>query len=255
MIYRKLIYLSCLFFTLNTIDAQEVTEKKWVKGFSVTGCYNRMTSVAISNFNNDFSTSSTFSFGNQRTWKFQYQTGFSIGAFAERKLGDRFSIQGELNLLLSRQKAELEDTPIPNNPNLFGQIFPSQETKGTINFNNFYLQIPFILNTRIDNATFAETGFFITSAVANNSTQDLSTTIFSELTNNGQFITNSPPKVVKNTDKPQMYASLGWLLGIRYALNPRMSARFRYEGGALGVGNFRDLRENRMSVGVVLNMN
>ena len=66
----------------------------------------------------------------------------------------------------------------------------------SINFNNLYLQIPFIVNTRIDNATFAEAGFFITSALANNSTQDLSTTIFSEFTNNGQFITNSPPRVV-----------------------------------------------------------
>jgi Outer membrane protein beta-barrel domain len=252
MIYRKLIYLFCLFFTLNTLDAQEVTEKKWVKGFSITGCYNRMTSVGFNNLNIDFS--NPF-FGNQRTWKFQYQTGFSVGAFAELRLSDRFSLQGELNLLLSRQKAELEDVPIPNNSNIFGQVLLEQQTKGIVNFNNFYLQIPFILNTRIDNATFAEAGFFITSAVANNSTQDLSTTIFSEFTNNGQFITNSPPRVVKNTDKPQMYASLGWLLGIHYAINPRISARFRYEGGTLGVAHFRDLRENRMSVGVVFNMN
>jgi hypothetical protein len=251
MICRKLTYLFCLFITLNTIDAQEVTDKKWVKGFSVTGCYNRMTTVGTSGFNNDFS---NFSF-NQRTWKFQYQTGFSVGAFAERKLGDRFSFQGELNLLLSRQKAEVEDVPIPNAGNLFGQFFSVQETKGTINFNNLYVQLPFIVNMRIDNATFAEAGFFITSSLVNNSTQDLTTTIFSETTNNGQFITNLPPKVIKNTVKPEMYASLGWLLGIRYAVNPRMSARFRYEGGALGVGDFRDLRENRMSVGVVFNMN
>jgi opacity protein-like surface antigen len=250
MIYRKLIYLFCLFFTLNTIDAQEVTEKKWVKGFSITGCYNRMTAVAFNNLNIDFSNSS---FGNERTWKFQYQTGFSVGAFAELRLGNRFSLQGELNLLLSRQKTELEDVPIPNSLNIFGQFFSQRETKGTVNFNNLYLQVPFILNTRIDNATFAEAGFFITGALVNNSTQELTTTIFSETTNNGQFVTNSPPKVIKNTAQPTMNASLGWLLGIRYAINPRISARFRYEGGTLGVGNFRDLRENRMSVGVVFN--
>jgi hypothetical protein len=252
MIYRKPIYLFCLFFTLNTIDAQEVTEKKWVKGFSVTGCYNTMMAVGFNNLNIDFSTST---FGNERTWKFQYQTGFSVGAFAELRLGDRFSLQGELNLLLSRQKAELEDVPVPNNANLFGQFFSVRETKGTVNFNNFYVQIPFIVNMRIDNATSAEAGFFITTVVVNNSTQDLTTSIFSETTNNGQFVTNSPPKVIKNTAQPNMNASLGWLLGIHYAINPRISARFRYEGGTLGVGNFRDLRENRMSVGVVFNMN
>jgi hypothetical protein len=251
MIYRKLIYVFCLFLSFNTAFSQEAFEKKWEKGFLLSGCYTRMTGasqVSSNNFNlNSIS-------ANDRSWTFSYQTGFAIGAFGKRIISERFSLQGEFNFLLSRQKAVLTETltPIPA-----GQFFFQSQvtTNGTMDFSNFYLQIPFSMYINIDKQTAFEAGLFITQSLINKSTQNVEVTTFSTVNNNtGQRTVLNPPLVVKKTEQPTMYNSSGWILGFNYAINDRFSARIRYEGAITGVSDFQDLRENRMSVGVLFNV-
>jgi hypothetical protein len=261
MINRKLIFIFCLFCSLNTAFSQETFEKKWEKGFLFSGCYTRMTDVSspiTNNGNNNFNVTSP----NDRSWQFTYQPGFAIGAFGKRIISERLSLQGEVNFLLSRQKTILTETltspplaaPSPGSNNQF--FFQNQITSnGTIDYSNFYLQIPFSVIVNIDKQTGFEAGLFFTQSLINKSTQKLNVTTFTKVDNNtGKTTVYNPPLVVEKTDQPSMNDGLGWILGVTYAINDRFSVRIRYDGSMTGVSDFQDLRENRMSVGVLFHI-
>jgi hypothetical protein len=249
--YKKLIYLSFFLCLAQLSKAQEVVmPKKTTTGFTIGGNFNRMTSVKINNFNNfNFNPFTT-----ERTWKLQYQSGLFVGVFGKRRLSSWISLQSEFNILWCRQKTQMEEIPIPNvnsNNNGFFNFQSVKETRGAINFNNVYWQIPLIANFQMDKATIFEAGIFFKNTVANNSTQDLQVTTFSDFSSStGRLTTFDPPRVVKNTARPETYAGFGWLLGLNYVINPKLSVRLRYEGGSTGVSDFQDLRENRMTVGI-----
>ncbi|MDZ7880873.1 MAG: outer membrane beta-barrel protein [Saprospiraceae bacterium] len=255
--YKKLIYLFYFHcFTASLSQAQELTPKKITSGFTIGGNFNRMTAVKLTNIN--FFNFSPFI--NERTWKVQYQSGLFIGGFLRRRLGDLLSLQAEFNLVWSRQKAQLEDIVIPN-PNINnngGVLFNFQTVQGvggTVNFNNVYWQLPLMVNFTMDKATLFEAGLFFNGTLLNNSTQNLVTTTFSELSlSTGTVVNFNPPRVVNNTAAPAMKAGVGWLLGLNYSLNDRFFVRLRYEGGLTPVSDFSDLRENRMTVGMGFNM-
>jgi hypothetical protein len=249
--YKKLTFLFSFLCLIQLSNAQEVVPKKTTTGFVIGGNFNRMTAIKLTTFNQ-------FSFNpfiNERTWKMQYQSGLFVGMFGRRRLSSWISLQSEFNIVWCRQKTQLEDIPIPNvnpNPNGFVNFQTVKDARGTVNFNNIYWQIPFIANFQMDKATLFEAGIFFKNTITNNSTQDLTVTTFADFTNPG-FTTFDPPIVVKNTARPEIYSGLGWLLGINYMLNPRFSVRLRYEGGSTIMSEYEDLRENRMSVGIVFN--
>jgi hypothetical protein len=251
MINRKLISLFCVFCALNTAFSQEIVEKKWDKGFLLSGCYTRMTGASQVS-NNNFNVNSISA--NDRNWEFRYAPGFAVGVFGKRIISDRFSLQGEFNFLLSRQTAILTETltPVPA-----GQFFFQSQvtTNGTMDFSNYYLQIPFSVNVNVDKETAFEAGLFFTQSLINRSTQALEVVTFSTVdSRTGQQKILSPPLVVKNTEQPTMYNGLGWSLGVNYAINQHFTVRVRYEGAMTGVSDFQELRENRMSVGVLFNV-
>ncbi len=237
------------------------TGKQWETGFFASGCFNVMTAASYSSnnnstFNGNFNTSTNV-FGVNRTWKFEYQSGFSMGVFGRRVLGENFSTLIECNILLSRQTAVLDETPILTTPQNLTSIFNNfVATQGTTTLNNLYLQIPFLLCLRLDKATNGEAGLFMTSSLANNSTQDIKVSTLTEFNSQtGVVTTLAQPKILTRTAKPDISLSLGWVLGFHYTINPKFGVRVRYEGGLTSFSEFSDLRENRMSVGVSCTMN
>jgi opacity protein-like surface antigen len=252
--YKKLTFLFSFLCLIQLSNAQEIVPKKTTKGFAIGGNFNRMTAVSQTARNINFNFNPVT---NERTWTLEYQSGLWMGVFGRRRLGSWISLQSEFNILWCRQKTQMVDVPIPNlnnNNNRFFGFQAVRETRGTINFNNVYWQIPLLLDFQMDKATIFEAGLFFKNTIANNSTQDLKITTFSEVSNNtGTLITFDPPRVLKNMEKPKTYAGLGWILGVNYELNKRFSVRLRYEGGMMGVSDYQDLRENRMTVGIAFN--
>jgi hypothetical protein len=252
IMYKKLIYLFYFLCLVQLSNAQEIAPKKTTTGFTIGGNFNRMTAKKLTSFNS-FNRFNFNPFLSERTWTVEYQSGLFVGVFGKRRLSSWISLQSEFNVLWCRQKTQLEDIPIPN-PNNNSGFFGFQsvkETRGAINFNNIYWQIPLIANFQMDKATIFEAGIFFKNTITNNSTQDLTVTTFSEFSNStGNIINFNPPKVVRNTARPDTYAGLGWLLGVNYTFHPRFSVRLRYEGGSTGVSDFQDLRENRMTLGI-----
>lgn len=247
---RKSTYI-LLFLLLTEITyAQTDTDSKWTGGFALSACSNSMSSVKLNTFNN----ASFSGFNNQRTWKFQYKMGFSTGFLIKRKFGERLSFQGELNVLLSRQKADLEDLPTATvQPNLFQNIVATQ---GSVEFNTLYLQIPLIMALHVDEASAIEGGIFINAPLINQNKKDFKITTLAGFDRTlNQFITFPTPKVESNKVQPTMSTNWGWLLGIHYVLNNKTALRLRYEGGMTGVSDFKDLRENRLSIGIVWGSN
>jgi hypothetical protein len=255
--YKKLIYLFYFLCLAQLSNAQEiVAPKKVTKGFAIGGNFNRMTAVKFTSFNS-FNNFNFNPFTNERTWKLQYQSGLFVGVFGRRRLSSWISLQSEFNVVWCRQKTQIEDIPIPNlnnNPNGFINFSTVKETRGTIDFNNVYWQIPLIADFQMDKATIFEAGIFVKNTIANNSTQDLKITTFSEFSNTtGNLVNFDPPRVVKNMARPDTYAGLGWILGVNYTFHSRFAVRLRYEGGSNGVSDFADLRENRMTLGITFN--
>ena len=250
MIYR---YPICLFLSLFSVKmaiAQtEEAIQKWKTGFSIGGSYSSMSYVNLTTFNNNFS--GFASTNSKRSWKFEYQPGFSMGVMVKQNSDGRFALQGELNLLLSRQKAELTDVPIASvTPNPFQTII---ETQGSAQFNTVYFQIPVLMSMFVDESTSLEGGIFINSGLINNNSQDMITTTFVAFDNNrGQFTTFSPPKVERNTNQPILNTNWGWLLGVHYDITRSIALRLRYESGVSGISDFKDLREQRLFFGIVL---
>jgi hypothetical protein len=253
MIYRQLISFLCFFCALNAAFAQGISEKKWGKGIAVSGFYNRMSSNFIQNSSNDFNLNSISA--NDRIWTFEHQTGLAFGIFGKRIFRKNFSLQGALNVQWSRQKVILTETltPVPS-----GQFFFQSQitTNGTMNFNNLYLQIPLTINVNIDKKTAIEGGLFFNQSLANNSSQNLDITTFAFIkVITGERVELNKPLVVKKTDQPELKNSLGWLLGVNYALNDRISVIVRYESTVTsGISNFQELRENRMLAGLLFNV-
>ena len=250
MIYRYPICLLLSLFLAKMAYAQteEVSEPKWKAGFSIGGTYSSMSYVSLINNNNNF-------FGGQiapsdRSWKFEYQSGFAVGVMLKQNSENRFSWQGELNVLLSRQKAELIDVPIGNiTANQFQTV---TERRGSAQFNTVYFQIPVLLSMYVDEATSIEGGIFINSGLMNNNSQDMTTTTFVEFDNKTfRFNTLTPPKVERITTQPTLNTNWGWLLGVHYDMTKSIALRLRYESGLSGVSDFKDLREQRLFFGVV----
>ena len=253
MIYR---YPICVFLSLflakmafSQTGETEVSTPKWKTGFSIGGSYGSMSYVSLKPSSNNFSGFTTIN--SDRSWTFEYQSGFAMGVMVKQNSDGRFALQGELNLLLSRQKAELTDVPIGNTrANPFQTVV---ETHGSAQFNTLYVQIPVLLSMFADESTSIEGGIFINSGLINNSSQDMTTTTFVAFDNNrGQFTTFSPPKVARNTTQPTLNTNWGWLLGVHYDITKSVALRLRYESGLSGISNFKDLREQRLFLGVVL---
>jgi hypothetical protein len=188
--------------------------------------------------------------GTDRIWKYEYQSGFTFGGYAKRLISDNFSLQAEINVLLSRQNATLEDNPVDGvalgQTLLFSTLVA---TKGTTTLNNLYLQIPFLMNISLDKSTVLDAGLFVTNSMMNNSTQDMTVSTLTEFNSQTGAVKNlDKPKVVKKTEKPTMTTGMGWILGVHYAINDKFGVRLRYEGGMTSFSEFSDLRENRMSV-------
>jgi hypothetical protein len=252
----KLIFIACLLCITQNAHSQDVTEKKWSHGVFAGGCFNVMTTGALTVNNNNNApningrTVATNPLGTDRVWKYEYQAGFTFGGYAKRLISDNFSLQAEINVLLSRQNATLEDNPIDGvalgQTLLFSYLVA---TKGTTTLNNLYLQIPFLMNISLDKSTVLDAGLFVTNSMVNNSTQDMTVSTLTEFNaQTGVVKTLDKPKVVKKTEKPTMTMSMGWILGVHYAINDKFGVRLRYEGGMTSFSEFSDLRENRMSV-------
>lgn len=242
---RKLIYLLLCLFLTEIASAQS----KWENGLTVGGCFNVM-SLAKTNNNGIFRSFSNF--GTRREWAFQNQAGLTIGFSAKRTMTERFSLQGELNVVWSRQKANFDDVLI-NDPN-FNQFFGFQTqfiTKGNSQFNTVYAQLPFIVTMQLDAATTAELGIFAVRSLSNKSSQSLTTVTVSEFDQRtGQLIVLPTPRTTTTITTADMTSGSGWLLGLKYNINKAFAVRMRYEGGMSQVANFFDLRENRLMVGV-----
>jgi Outer membrane protein beta-barrel domain len=249
--FRKLLYPFCLLCVVNNIYAQEIKEKKWITGISLSGCYTAMTANASENAN----VPADFALGNDRFWEFDYKAGLMAGIVFKRNTSKMVYWQFEANLVWSRQTLLVAHTPLTRRAALEPLFVPTALT-GAININNVYLQIPIILNVRFDSRTNAEFGLFANNILINTSTQDVTTTTFTEFdSKTGQVIRFSPPRMVKNTVHPDGYGTLGWLLGISHRLNDRIFVNFRYERSLLGIAGFSELRERRMSVGVIFKTN
>jgi hypothetical protein len=249
--FRKLLYPFCLLCVVNNIYAQEIKEKKWITGISLSGCYTAMTANASENAN----VPADFALGNDRFWEFDYKSGLTAGIMFKRNTEKNVYWQFEANLVWSRQTLLVAHTPLTQRAVLESFFVPTALT-GTININNIYLQIPIFLNVRLDKRTNAELGLFANNILINNSTQDVTTTTFTEFNSTtGQVIRLSPPRKVRDTSEPDGYSTLGWILGISHRLNDLIFVNFRYERSVLGIAGFSDLRERRMSVGVVFKTN
>ena len=113
MIYR---YPICLFLSLFLgkmayAQTEEAPIPKWKTGFSIGGGLSSMSYVSVNNNNNNFS--GVPNAQSDRSWIFGYQSGFAMGLMLRQNSQQgRFSFQGEFNLVLSRQKAELTDIPL-----------------------------------------------------------------------------------------------------------------------------------------------
>ncbi len=249
MIYQYPICLFLSLFLAKMATAQTESTAKWKTGFSIGGSYSSMSYVNLKTSNNSFSSTPTIN--SDRSWTFEYQPGFAMGVMIKQNSDGRFALQGELNLLLSRQKGELTDVPIGNTAaNPFQTVI---ETHGSAQFNTIYLQIPVLMSMYVDASTSLEGGIFINSGLINNNSQDMMTTTFVTFDNNrGQFTTFSPPKVERNTNQPILNTNWGWLLGVHYDITKSIALRLRYESGMSGISDFKDLREQRLFFGVVL---
>jgi hypothetical protein len=252
----KLIFIIVSLLLVQNAHSQEVTEKKWVRGVFAGGCFNVMTAGSQTvNTNSSQPTFGGFSvainpLGTDRIWKYEYQGGFTFGGYAKRIISDNFSLQVELNVLLSSQKATLEDNPIDGaalgQTLLFSNLVA---TKGTTTLNNLYLQIPFLMNIKLDKSTTLDAGLFVTNSLINNSTKEMTVSTLTEFNSQtGVVTTLAKPKAVKNSEKPSINMGIGWILGVHYAINNKFGVRLRYEGGMTSFSEFSDLRENRMSV-------
>ena len=249
----KLNYLLLFLVTFNSLYAQSNTTK-WRSGFAAAGCLNGMTSVPLTNNNNIFSSSVIVG---PRDWKFHYQSGFSTGFFLRRTLGDKFFIQGEANLLLNRQQAELDEKP-PAVADLQFFFGAREGRKGTVKFNNLYLQIPIIFGVLVNEETSLEAGFFIASSLVNKSESNLVTTTFSNRSNQtGQVVVFNPPIVTKKGVKSiAMPGGQGFSLGILHNITSKIGLRLRYEGSFTSRRNeFQDVKENRLLVGIAYKLN
>ncbi len=251
MIYR---YPICLFLSLFLVkmavaQTEEIKVPKWKTGFSIGGTYSSMSFVSLPSNNNNF-------FGTQaapsdRSWKFEYQSGFALGFMLKQNSENRFSWQGEFNVLLSRQKADLIDVPIGNTTG--NQFKTVTERRGSAQFNTLYIQIPVLLSMYVDPSTSIEGGIFINSGLINNNSQDMTTSTFVTFDNiRGQFNTLSPPRVERSMAQPSLNTNWGWLVGVHYDITPSVALRLRYESGLSGISDFKDLREQRLFFGVVL---
>ena len=249
----KLNYVLFFLITFNNLYAQS-NATKWRSGFTASGCLNAMTSVPLTNNNDIFSSSAIVG---SRNWKFHYQSGFSTGFFLRRTLGDKFFIQGEANLLLNRQQAELDEQPLSANDLQF--FFGVREgRKGTVKFNNLYFQIPIIFGVLVNEETSLEAGFFISSSLVNKSESNLVTTTFSNRSNQtGQIVVFNPPMVTKMGVKSiAMPGGQGFSLGILHNITSKIGLRLRYEGGFRSRRNeFQDVKENRLLVGIAYKLN
>ena len=246
-------YVLFFLFVFNSLHAQS-NVTKWRTGFTASGCLNGMTAVPLTNNNNAFSSSTIVG---SRDWKFHYQAGFSTGFFLRRTLGDKFFIQGEANLLLNRQQAELDEQPPAVSDLQF--FFGAREgRKGTVKFNNLYMQIPIILGVLVNEETSLEAGFFISRSLANKSESNLVTTTFSNRSNQtGQIVVFNPPMVTKMGVKSiAMPGGQGFSLGILHNITSKIGLRLRYEGSFASRRNeFRDVKENRLLVGIAYKLN
>ncbi len=252
MIYR---YPICLFLSLFLVkmafaqtETEEISVPKWKAGFSVGGTYGSMSAVSLPSNTNNFSNQTANS---DRSWTFGYQSGFALGVTVKQNSENRFSWQGELNILLSRQKTELVDIPVASTRgNQFQSVI---ERRGTAQFNTLYFQIPVILSMYADASTSIEGGIFINSGLVNNNSQDMTTTTFVVFDNTrGQFATLPTPRVERSTARPSLNTNWGWLLGVHYDITKSIALRLRYESGLSGISDFKDLREQRLFFGVVL---
>ena len=253
MIYRYPICLFLSLFLTKMAFAQtgetEVSTPKWKTGFSIGGVYSSMSYVNLNTSSNNFSGFPTVN--SDRSWKFEYQPGFAMGVMIKQNSEGRFALQGELNLLWSRQNGELTDVPIGNTTvNQFQTVI---ETRGSAQFNTLYFQVPVLLSMYVDESTSIEGGIFINSGLTNNNSKDMTTTTFVAFDNTRrQFTTFSPPKVERNTTQPALNTNWGWLLGVHYDITKNVALRLRYESGLSGILDFKDLREQRLFFGVVL---
>ncbi len=249
----KSIYLLFFLITSNSLYAQSNTAK-WRSGFTAAGCLNAMTSEPVNNNNNAFFGSTSVG---PREWKFHYQSGFSTGFFLRRTLGDKFFIQGEANLLLNRQQAELDEQPLAVNDLQF--FFGVRDgRKGTVKFSNLYFQVPIIFGVLVNEETSLEVGFFITSSLVNKSESNLTKTTFSNRSNQtGQVVVFNPPMVTKMGVKSiAMPGGQGFSLGILHNITSKIGLRLRYEGGFTSRRNeFQDVKENRLLVGIAYKLN
>jgi hypothetical protein len=253
MMYRKLTYLFCFLFVVNQAFTQEVAEKKWEKGFTAGGVFNRMTSVGLTTNNNNFSFTPTAP--NERSWQFTYASGFTFGAFAKRLISEKLTMQGEFNVFLNRQEAVFKETPLPAQQNGF-QFQNQVVNNGTVNFNTMYLQIPFLINLKLATATEFEMGLYFTQSLANNSTQNVEIkTLTKSNPQTGQLTILDPPIITSKLTPPDISGGIGWILGVNTDITDRFGVRFRYEGGLTGVADYQDLRENRMSVAIIYKIN
>ena len=246
-------YVLFFLLTFNSLYAQSNTAK-WRSGFTASGCLNGMTAVPITNNNNAFSSSAIVG---SRAWKFHYQAGFSTGFFLRKTLGDKFFIQGEANLLLNRQQAELDEQP-PAIADLQFFFGAREGRKGTVKFNNLYLQIPIILGVSVNEETSLEAGFFISRSLVNKSESNLVTTTFSNRSNQtGQLVVFNPPIVTKTGVKSvAMPGGQGFSLGLQHNMTSKLGLRLRYEGSFASRRNeFRDVKENRLLVGIAYKLN
>lgn len=248
----KLVYALFFLVTFNSLHAQSNTAN-WRSGFTASGCVNAMSAVLLQDNGDRFS---NFAPVNSRTWKFQHEAGFSTGFFLRRPLGDKFFVQGEANLLLNRQQAELDEQPPPfTDPRL--TFFGLQARKGTVKFSNLYLQIPLILGLTVNGETSIELGLFFTRSMANNSESSLKTTTFSTVSNQTGVITVfNPPTVTQKTTAINVKGGQGFTLGIQHNITDKIGLRLRYEGGfQSGQNEFQDVVENRLLVGVACKLN
>ena len=248
----KFIYALFFLITFNNLYSQSNTIN-WRSGFTASGCLNAMSTVSSQNNGDPFS---NFVAVNSRTWKFQYEAGFSTGFFLRRTLGDKFFMQGEANLLLNRQQAELDEQP-PSMTDPQFAFLGFQSRKGTIKFSNLYLQIPIILGLTVNGETSMEVGFFITRSFVNNSESNLKTTTFSTRNNqNGTITVFNPPLVTQKATTINVRGGQGFVLGIQHNITNKIGVRLRYEGGLRSSQNeFQDVVENRLLVGIAYKLN
>ena len=247
--YPICLFLSLFLGKMAYAQTEEAPIPKWKTGFSIGGGLSSMSYVAV-NTNNNFSGVSNAQ--SDRSWIFGYQSGFAMGLMLRQNSQQgRFSFQGEFNLVLSRQKAELTDIPLSTTAvNNFQTVV---ESRGSAQFNMVYLQIPALLSMYVDASTSIEGGIFINTGLVNNNSQDMTTTTFVERDNRTfQFNRLTPPRVQRSTTQPALNTNWGWLLGVHHDITKNVALRLRYENGMSGISDFKDLREQRLFVGVVL---